>query len=220
MRHVQTRARVFGQHQVARQARLLRSIGDASKAQPLRHLALVDEAARAQARVFAMLDDGKAEGPGGLERPPHQPGRLDRTAIIRERHGARFGQRSKIGQRLAFAAGRNGGDRKHSSKSHLPRPLDQSAGGLNAVVHGPGVGHRTHGGEPSGYCRREARLERFRVRIAGLPQVDVQVDESGRDHLTAGVHSFVGAEREIGRDTADDAVLNQDVEVAVQAVLG
>ena len=77
------------------------------------------------------------------------------------------------------------------------------------------------GGPPPRECGRGAGRDRLLVLLSRLAQVDVDVDQAGGDdHAGRDLEHLGAVRRQVATDTADGAVLDQDVERAVPAVTG
>src|SRR6202012_4855053 len=63
-------------------------------------------------------------------------------------------------------------------------------GDLGRVVHRNGGGHGADAGEAAGRGGRSAGGDGFLVALAGLAQMDVNVDEAGGDDEAVGVDDF------------------------------
>ena len=89
-------------------------------------------------------------------------------------------------------------------------------GDTRVIVHGVGVRHAGHGGEPAGHRGRRAAGDRLLVLLAGLAQVDVHVDEAGT-HNEAGRHRDHDGSlrRQITAHALDDAAAHEEVARAV-----
>ena len=69
--------------------------------------ALVHDAAGAQRRVLAVVDDRQADDGAVLERAAHHAGVRQRAAVVAEGDGAGLGHVRQLGKLLAVAAGRD-----------------------------------------------------------------------------------------------------------------
>src|SRR6185437_8582625 len=85
-----------------------------------------------------------------------------------------------FGESFAHGAARCGGNGKDANRGISLR-REHPARRLRRVIYGDGVGHGADGGESAGCGGRRAGCNCLLVSLAGLAQVDVNVDESGRD---------------------------------------
>ena len=84
---------------------------------------------------------------------------------------------------------------------------------------GDGIGHRADGGESAGGSGRRSGRNRFFVRLPGLAQMHMQVDESGRNDAAARIQRLLGLPRSLpgGSDRGDAPVAQQHVHLLINA---
>ena len=117
-----------------------------------------------------------------LERATHQPGRDDRTAVVRECRGAGGGELGHLRQLVAQLAL---ADRRHEARRHdrlVARTLDESAEDGRRVDDRLGVRHRQDRAVPPAAAASVPERDRLLVLATGRSQVDVRVDEGRREH--------------------------------------
>ena len=214
---VQVGAGELGQLDVAGDVDLLAGRGPAQHAQAGGGDALVDLAGVDQALVLAVVHDGAAELYGVVHDAAHHAGVLDAAAVVGEGHGAVGAHVAHLGEHLALeAAGARAG---HVHAAHAGRggavadELDAGGG----VGDGVGVGHADDVGEAAVHRGAAAGGDVLLVLEAGLPQVDVDVDQAGHEHAAGGV-AHAGALRggEALTHGGDAAALNEHVDDGVQ----
>ena len=110
----------------------------------------------------------------------------------------------------------DGADGKHVDDGVALGALDDVAGDGGVVVDGRGVGHAADGGESTGGGGARAAFDGLGVFEAGLAQMDVHVDEAGRDDEAGGVEFGGAGGVEILADGGDAAVFDSDVADGVQ----
>ena len=88
-----------------------------------------------------------------------------------------------------------------------PHLLDDTGG----VGHWFGIGHCVHRGEPAERGGAGAGLDGLGVLATGLPQVGVQVDESGQRDQARRIEHARAARRQAGTDVLDPSVADQQV---------
>src|SRR5258708_19539372 len=84
---------------------------------------------------------------------------------------------------------------------------------LRRVHYGRGIRHRTNRRETSRSSGSGAACDGFFVALAGLAEVNVQIDESRSDDQTAGIKLFIGAATDLVRqgNLSDTAVAQKNV---------
>ena len=98
----------------------------------------------------------------------------------------------------SLAALRCSSDREdidHCPALGTPHPVDP----FRRIDHRRRVGHRANGSEASRGSCGGAAGDRFLVTLSRLAQVDVQIDESGRDDQPASIELVVGAAADLIR---------------------
>jgi hypothetical protein len=126
----------------------------------------------------------------------------------------------QLGHLLALAPLRDAADGIHPAKAFLGGfRLDEMHDGL--VVDGRvGVGHAGHRRDPPGHRRVGARDDGLFVLIPRLAQVHMHIHEARRDRQALGVEDLVGLDLEALAHLGDDAVLDEDIGLAVPLVDG
>jgi ceramide glucosyltransferase len=100
----------------------------------------------------------------------------------------------------------------------LARLVNLRAHQLRAIDDRLSVGHGADRREATRHRSPEAGFDSFGDFAARLAQVNVDINEPGRHNLAPRVENLVGLRREIRSDGADNAILNQDIEFAIQYV--
>ena len=218
MGHVQARSgELLGQLHVTLDHGRFRGCLHAAQPQTERGWAVVHRAVFGHARVLGVLNHGKIES--GSRRSVSRMMvslRMGRpSSLTRDRTGALQG--SEVGKHGALAGVGGGSDRKdvdHRASLRLLDPGDP----FGRVDDGGGVRHAAHGSESASRRRRGSGCDAFLVALAWLAQVDVQIDEAGRDDQAAGIEYFVCAAADLvrRRDLGDSAVTQQHVHECVQ----
>ena len=191
VRDVQTAARQVRERDVARHHHLLGGGRDAVQAETQRGHTLVHDPAGGEVPVLLVHDDRQAEHRRVLERPPHETGVHDGTAVVGHGHDARPVHLPDLGEPLALHAGRQRTDRVDARSARHPRPLQDELRHRRAVVHRVGVGHARQRGEAARERGRHAGRDRLFVFVARLAEVHVHVDQTGKHEEPAGIHDRV-----------------------------
>ncbi len=173
-----------------------------------------------QGRLLAVVDHRKVEGARVLERAAHHPRAGHRVAVVRHGHAAGLAQVAVLGQLLALRLAGDGSDRVDAHHGGGAGSLQDRARHLRPIVDRRGVGHGADGREPASRCGPRPCGDGLLVLPPRLPQMDVDVDESRADDLPAHVQNL-GAPRLGSRgDLGYPPVLQQDVEIVVDATGG
>ena len=155
-----------------------------------------------------------------LERAPHERGRHDRTPVVGEAGGARVCELPHLRQLATLGAL---GDRGQEADRNLGLglgTLHERAEHGGRVDDRLGVGHGEDGAEAA--CRRGLRAGRDRLLVLapGRAQVDVGVDERGREHEAGRVDDAMAVRLDVGSELGDDAVVHAHVEHGVHPPRG
>src|SRR5581483_9357836 len=138
-----------------------------------------------------------------------QPCGGDGPAVVGEAGRARVGELAHLGQLLPALPLRDGGEEPGRYERLLARPLDERGEHRGVVDDGVRVRHREDGAVAARRRRRRPRGDRLLVLAAGRAQVDVRVDEGGRDDEAG----------RAGRLEADDhPLLDRDAQALVDAL--
>ena len=173
---------VRGERQVALDHQALGHRGIAGEAELGRNPALVHLTAPRERRLLAVQRQAAAGDGAVLERAPHQARRDHRLPVVGERGGARGGKLGHLGQLGPALVPRN---RREEADRHLGlclRRLRERAEHYRRVDDGLGIRHRQDRAVTAGCGRGRAGSDRLLVLTAGRAQVDVRVDERGREH--------------------------------------
>ena len=179
VRYVQTAAGQLRERDVPGDHDLLGGARDALYAQQARHPALVGQPLPAQLGDLAVVDDRQAERRAVGQRLPHDVRVVDGEAVVAEADDAGLRELAHLGELRPKAALGDAADGQDADRA-LVTPLAQHEVDHRAGVdHRVGVGHGAHRGEAAPGRGPRAGGDRLLVLEAGLPQVAVQVDESG-----------------------------------------
>ena len=173
----------------------------------------------AEGRVLGVADHGHAERQGVLHRVAVEARVHHALAVVREGDAARLGELRQLGQLLAQETARDGADRVDTRRAFVLRLGEDVVGDGAVVVDGARVRHTRDRREAAGRRRARARRDGLLVLMAGLAQVDVDVDEARADDLARGVHDLrPRGHRQARPDALDLAVGDQHVLHAVRGV--
>ena len=145
--HVQPRADVVGQQDVAGDDRLLRGGGPAPQPQHGRHRALVHLRAGGEPRLLRVLGDDPVERLDVLQCPAHEQRVVDTFAVVAEHPhaGGRIGHGAEFGQLLPAQADGDGPDREDVDVAGLLAQSVDLLDDTGGVGHRVGVGHGMDG---------------------------------------------------------------------------
>ena len=96
--------------------------------------------------------------------------------------------------------------------------LDERTQHRRGVDDRLGVGHGQDRAVPAGGCSLSAGADRLLVLAAGRAQMDVRVDEGGREHEAGALDHLVRVLREVRAELRDDAVVDLHVDLGVDAL--
>ena len=159
-----------------------------------------------------MIGDGDVERAGVFQGGAHQVARDDGLPVVRNRHRAGAHHLAELRELLPLLADgdrADGIDPREPGKRRLAH--DEPYGRL-VVRDRIGVGHGAHGREAAGGRRPGAARDGFDVLVAGLPQVHVDVDQTGgHDPAPHVPHVRLVGRAEPHADGGDATVLDQHV---------
>ncbi len=101
-----------------------------------------------------------------------------------------------------------GGDYLH--QPFFPTTVDHEPGQMTGIDRRIRVGHRYHGGEPPGRGRSRSATNIFFPFLPGLPEVDMDVDQSGADQRSHAVKSVSGSGQSVS-NLRDPSVPDEQV---------
>jgi hypothetical protein len=181
MLHEDARAGQFREQDVARDDHVLRNARPAGQAQHGAPVALVHDAARGEIVVLAMIERKEVEHAGVIERAAHDLVVLDAMAVVGQRDHAGLEERADGRELLAFHADRDaaGGEDIHAGR--FVGALAHERNGVGAVRGRIRIRHGQDAGEAAGRRGARAGGDGFLLRAARFAQVDVHVDQAGRD---------------------------------------
>jgi hypothetical protein len=137
--------------------------------------------------------------------------------VVGNGDGPRDPHLTELGQLRAGLPPRHGPDRVQARTGNAARLRHEVLRDGAVVVDRLGVGHRAHGGEPSGRRGLEARRDSLGLFAPGLAQVRVQVDEPRKDEKSGRVENLRAAGGEIRPYAGDDTLPEEEVERSVAA---
>src|SRR6266849_7134120 len=184
----------------------------AAQAQAKRGWAVVHGAAFGHARIFRVLNHAKIDLRRQAQRLTHHRVIEDGLAVVGDAHGSGTLQSAEISEHSAFAGMSRGADREnidHRAALWLLEPGYP----VRRVDDGLGIGHATYGSETSGRGGSGPGGDGLLVALAGLAQMDMQVDESGRDDQATSVEFVVRCTACLAwrRDLRNLSITQQDV---------
>src|SRR5579864_3256747 len=145
----------------------------------------------------------------------------DGLAIIAQGHGPGALEGREVGELFTAAAnGRssNGEDIYVSAASGIKHP----ARDFRRVVHRVGIRHGADGGKSSGSRGHGAAGDGLFVRLTGLAEMDMNIDEAGSDDEAASVERVVGFTAQFagGSDLNHAAIFEQKIVLALKMLSG
>ncbi len=214
-------ARQLREENIARDHHVLGDPGLAEETELGGDEALVHGASMRKMLILGMADDGHAEGQGVFHGPAVDLGIHHALAVVGEGDAARLGELGHLRELLALEPT---GDRADWVDAHHPFHAGlghDEVGDGTVVVDGQGIGHARHCGEAARRGCARAGGDGLLVLVAGLAEVDVDVDEPRADHLSRGRY-HLGTLRglESLADLGDAPVGHQHVGHRVEAVSG
>ena len=217
---VERAAREAAELDVASNLDLLTGGRPAGDAEAGAHAALVDHAVLSQGLDLAVAGDGTIELTDVVHHGAEHAGALHAMAVIGKHAGALGDHIADLGQGLAFlatSAGTDGADVHEAGGVALG---DLVAHALARVGHGVGVGHGGDVCEATGGSGGGARLDGLLVLVAGVAEVDVDVDQA-RDEVLARAIDDLGAlgGLDVRAHAGDASALDEDVGNGVEADL-
>ena len=130
--------------------------------------------------------------------------------VVADAHGPRLFEGGEVAQLPAGLSSGDVGDGVDPGVGALCLVQDV-ADHLGAVHRGLGVGHGRHGGKPARSRSPAAGEDVLLIGEAGVPQVDVHVDEAGGSHQSGGFDDLVRLFVQLRGNSGNFAVLHQDI---------
>ena len=177
----------------------------------------VHDALAAEGLVLAVLGDDSVDHAGVFQCAEHDGGVLDAVAVVGVAYGAGLGHEAHFGELDSLAVfGEGAHDVDEGLAGLSAHAVDELDAG-SFVDGGVGVGHADNGGEAAGDGGGGAACDGFFFFVAGLSEVDVEVDEAGGDDSAGGVDEagVGGVEAAEGGDLLAD---NEEVGAGVDLV--
>jgi len=215
---VDVRAGVFGEDDVAGHDHVLGGIGPSAQAQAGGDHALVHHRALRHRIILAVIHHRQIEHAGVLDRPPHEIVGLHAFAVVGDRDHAGALEGANRRQRLALHADGDAAGRVHPHDGVAGGGVLDELDGAGVVRDRGRVRHANHGGEPAGGGGARPGCNGLLVGLAGLAEVDVDVDQPGAGDEATGVEDARTFLRRGGQRSDKPAVA--DEEVAGRVALG
>ncbi len=130
-------------------------------------------------RVLAVVHQRQVEHLRILAGAPHELVALDALAVVGDRHDPGALQRAGGRERLALQTDGDAAGRQHLDHGVAPDGVVDVLDRAGVVGDGRGVRHAHDGGEAAGGRGPGAGRDRLLVRLAGLPEMDMDIDEPG-----------------------------------------
>ena len=180
--HVQARADVLGEQNIAGDDRLFGDGGPTGQAELAGQRRLVHLSALGESGVLAVLGNHAAEALDIFEGAAHEDGIGHALAVVGEDTDlrARTGHRAERCEVLTFQALGNGTDGANLDPVGLLTQAQHLIDDGRRVLRGRRVGHRVHGRVAANRSRARAGKDGLGVLPARLAQVSVNVDEAGQ----------------------------------------
>ena len=217
---VVTTAAVLEQDEVARHHHVLGGAGDARQAEERRRVALVHDAAAGEAEVLGVLHHRQAVVLGVEQRAAHQLGVHHRLAVVGDRHRAGGGHLADLRQLLPLEPFRHRADRIDAGEAVTLRLAADVLRDRAVIVRtGTVFAMQQTAVKPPAAAAIVPGAHRLLVLLPRLAQVDVDVDEAGRDDEAGGVDDLgVLGHGETLLQPRHLAVLDQHVDEGVEVL--
>ena len=171
-----------------------------------------------ETRILRVLNHRHCEESGVLERPAQQVPVADPVPVVGKRDRAGAPHFPELGELLPPAAARDGPDRIDARGPGFRAPRRDECGHGAVVVDRVRIRHRADRREAAGRRGGCAGCDRLRVFAPRLAQVDVEIDEPGKDEQPRGVKDEGAVVGEPLVHRFHPAVAQENVERAVPAV--
>src|SRR5690606_7415432 len=148
--HVDVRAGVGGEDDVARDDDVLGGVGPAAQAEPGGHDALVHDGADGHGVVLAVVHEREVEHLGVFAGAAHEFVGLHAVAVVGDGDDAGAFERADGGEGLALHADGDAAGLVDLDAGGAGDGVLDELDGAGAVGDGRGVGHADHGGEAAG----------------------------------------------------------------------
>ena len=223
--HVQVRADAFGGEDVPDELDVAFDDagfgfgGIAAQAEPEGHGAGVHDGTVREAGVLGVLRNGQAEAAGAQECGAHHGWIEDGLSVVGEAERSGRGEGLEVGEFRAPAA-EGGGGHGEEAYGRIAGRVEHPGQGGGTVVDRQGVWHGHDGGEATGGGGAGSGGDGLLVGLAGFAEVDVDVDEAGRDNEAGSVDDLDFANLGKGSrlvDGKDEAIADEDVSRLVHA---
>ena len=191
----------------------LRFVGDARQAEPGRDLSLGHAAAACQGEVFGVLAHDQVEGARVAERAAHHLAVGNRQTVVGEADRAGLRKHAHLGELPSFQPLGHGTEGIDLDALGLARAALHELDQRHVVDHRLGVGHAGDAGHPTRRRREAPGSDGLLVLVAGLAEVDVHVDEAGRQAVATAIDCRDSVRHTVGEkprpEIGDRAVLCQ-----------
>lgn len=162
--------------------------------------AFMHDRALSHAGVLAMVHDEEIEHAGVFDGPPHDFVVLNAFAIVGDCDNALIGKGTDRRERFAVHSHREAAGGQDIHERGVFNGVADSADRSWIVGDGTGIGHTDNGGKSTRCRGAGSRADVLLVGLTGFPQMHVNIDQSGTDHLSGNVQNsgrfdFMGLER-------------------------
>ena len=195
----------LGEREVALEADALGDRGDRRQAELAGELAGGHAGALAERRVLRVADDEGAEA-GGVGQAALEDAGIRDGGGVGEGDGAGVEEEADLGHLAAFAALGQRRHRQHVDRARLDGAAVQELERLRGVDRRPGVGAGDDGGDAAGGGGGAGGAEALLVALAGLADLDADVDDAGGEAAAAAVDARAVAFEDLG----DQAVVDDE----------
>jgi hypothetical protein len=190
VRYMYARAGYLSEHYVTRDVAFFGSAVYPLQTEKSRIPAFIHHSPGRKACVLAMIDNDKAVIARILHRVSHNLGIHHGISIIGDRDRAGLFHLGHLRKLYARRRARDCAHGKYSCQPRLVRFLYNVAGHGGVIVYGIRIRHRANGGKPARDRRGRSRCDCLFILLAGLAQVDVEIDKSRSHYESSGVEYF------------------------------
>ena len=192
----------IGQENISGHDNFLRGSRPAGQTEHRAPVPLVHDTAAYHVVILTMVHDGQIEHPGVFHCALHHFMVLHAVAIVGDGHDSRLCHRSDRSHLLTVQALGDSASWEHVDQSVFPGPIDDPGDGACAIRRRVRVGHADDGSKSTGSSGLASGLDGFLVGLTGLPQMNVDIDQSGSHHQVPRIDSFPFAGRRLSRNVA------------------
>jgi len=154
--------------------------------------AFAHNGASGQRNIFRVLDDGNVERAAIFHDLTGELRGGYGVTIVGNRDDASFFHAGNFGDGFAFAANAGRADGPDANAASIFGAVENEARDAGVIVDRFRIRHAADGGEASTRSGTRPRFDSFRRFLAGLPQMCVQIDETGSYDESGSVEDFGG----------------------------